>query len=123
RVGAKAESVSDTGLDQPKDARHRPLRAASQSQRFEELAQSPFVLRSTVYHDDVRLCIAQGLGGLRERARIVRSKARNDLAARRERKLSNRETRRFLRAINESGATGWDESDAGVRVRHLCARA
>ena len=38
RVRAKAESVSDTGLDQAKDARHRPLRAASQTQRFEELA-------------------------------------------------------------------------------------
>src|SRR5439155_2571254 len=119
RVGAKAESVSDTRLDQAKDARHRPLRAASQTQRFEELAQSPLVLRSTVYHDDVRLCIAQGLGGLRERARIVRSKARNDLAARRERKLSNRETRRFFAAMNEGDAKGSIESDASLLDRNF----
>src|SRR5205823_12339914 len=100
-TGVHAEAMSDTCVDEAKDARHRPLRTAAQTQRFEKLGERPLVLGPSLDRDDVGLRVAQGLCGLDEGPWVGRANTRHDLGARREREMSDGATRRLFAAMNE----------------------
>ena len=57
-TGVHAEAMSNTCVDEAKDARHRPLRTAAQTQRFEKLGERPLVLGPSLDRDDVGLRVA-----------------------------------------------------------------
>ena len=104
--------MGDPCVDQPENARHRPLRTAAETQRLEELGQCPLVLRSAVDDDDVGPRIAESLRGFDERSRIGRPNARDDLGAGRDSEMNDGQARRLLAAMNERDAKRPPERDA-----------
>jgi hypothetical protein len=51
--------MRDGCLDEGKDARHRPLRTAAETERLEKLREGALVFRTSLNHDDVGLGVAE----------------------------------------------------------------
>src|SRR5688572_10503401 len=98
------DRMSDACIDEAKNARHRPLRTAAETERLEKLGEGVLFLRSTLYHNDVGLGVAEGLRGLNERPRIRSSNASHDFRAGGEREMSDGATRCFLATVNQGDA-------------------
>ena len=66
RAGPHAKVMSDAHVHEGKNARHRALRTATETQGLEKLGERALVFGSTLYHDDIGFRVAQGLRGLDE---------------------------------------------------------
>jgi hypothetical protein len=119
RIGAQAERLGNARVEESKNPQHRPLRAASETQRLEKLGQGALVLRSTPDYDDVGLRVAKSLRRFDERPRIGRSNASHDLNARCERELCNRTARCVLATVKQRDTKRSTECDAGLLDRGL----
>ena len=80
-AGSHAKGLSNPRLDEAKDAWHRTLRTATETEGLEKLGERRFVLRPALDHHDVGSRVAQGLRGLDERTWIGRSNACHDFGA------------------------------------------
>jgi hypothetical protein len=106
--------MRDARIDETKNARHRTLRAAAETERLEKLGEGVLVLRSTVYYDDVGFGVAKGLSGLDERARIGGSDACHDFRAGGECEMSDGATRCLFATVNERDAKWSTQRDTGL---------
>jgi hypothetical protein len=119
RIGAQAEPLGDTRVKESKNPRHRPLRAASETQRLEKLGQGALVLRSTPDYDDIGFRVAKSLRRFDEGPRIGRSNASHDLKARCEREPCNRKARCLLATVKQRDTKRSTERDASLLDRGL----